>query len=201
MAPWYPFPAIAGRTRGGPIGRIKSAAVEARLRNRRLQDELTQALTRITELTDQLRTHETGDEVLTGTGGGLPGPVAGARPDRIGSRTGRSSTTPHTGRSGPGLSTPSPDDTMKILRDCRLKGDGVYWDTCCVALMHKLALSRALIDVARQALVQRRGRQEGRPPRKRCRTARSANNNCTQYECSSEWPAALRQCAGSTMRG
>ncbi|MGK5643141.1 transposase, partial [Streptomyces sp. URMC 126] len=31
----------------------------------------------------------------------------------------------------------------KILRDCRLKGDGVYWATSGVAHMHNLALSRA----------------------------------------------------------
>lgn len=31
----------------------------------------------------------------------------------------------------------------KILRDCRLKGDGVYWATNCVAHMHNLTLSRA----------------------------------------------------------
>ncbi len=29
----------------------------------------------------------------------------------------------------------------KILRDCRLKGDGVRWAASCVAHMHNLALS------------------------------------------------------------
>ena len=30
----------------------------------------------------------------------------------------------------------------KILRDCRLKGNGIYWAASCVAHMHNLALGR-----------------------------------------------------------
>ncbi len=58
---------------------------------------------------------------------------------RANSRTGRKSTTAHTARSAPASSTPSPGmKTRKILRDCRLKGDGVHHAMLGIARLHNL---------------------------------------------------------------
>ncbi|MEU2113940.1 transposase family protein [Streptomyces sp. NPDC019507] len=74
-----------------------------------------------------------------GTGLVIPTAASVVRPN---SRTGKRNTTSPTNRSEPASSTSSARmKTWKILRDCRLKGDGVHHAMLGIARMHNLALA------------------------------------------------------------